>query len=37
MSDERPKFLDCVMTPEIIRAIRAKQETWDREHEKEEK
>lgn len=36
MSDERPKFLSCIMTPEIIRAIRAKQEAWDREHENEE-
>ncbi len=36
MSDERPKFPNCIMTPEIIRAIRAKQEAWDREHEKDE-
>ena len=36
MSDERPKFLNCIMTPEIIAEIRAKQEAWDREHEKDE-
>ena len=36
MSDERPKFLNCIMTPEIIAEIRAKQEAWDREHENEE-
>ena len=32
MSDEKLKFLNYIMTPEI----RAKQEIWDREHEKEE-
>lgn len=36
MSDERPKFLDCVMTSEIIVEIIAKQATWDKEHENEE-
>lgn len=36
MSDERPKFLDCVMTSEIIAEIRAKQEAWDKEHENED-
>ncbi len=36
MSDERPKFLDCVMTSEIIREIIAKQEAWDKEHENED-
>lgn len=35
MSDERPKFLNCVMTSEIIVEIIAKQEAWDREHENE--
>ena len=41
----RPRFLDCVMTPEIIRAIRNKQAEYDkdpagyerREHEREER
>ncbi len=37
MSDERPKFLNCVMTSEIIAEIRAKQEAWGKEHEKEDK
>ena len=36
MDNERPKFLDCIMTSEIIAEIRAKQEAWDREHEKDE-
>lgn len=41
----RPRFLDCVMTPEIIRAIRNNQAEYDkdpagyerREREKEER
>lgn len=37
MNDERPKFLNCIMTPAIIREIRDRQESWDKEHEKEDK
>ena len=29
----RPKFLNCVMTPEIIRAIRERQEFYDKDPE----
>ena len=35
MSDKRPEFLNCVMTPEIIQRIRSDQEAWDKEHEKD--
>jgi len=33
--DERPKFLNCIMTPEIIRDIRTRQEIWDKEHKRD--
>lgn len=35
MDDKRPEFLNCIMTPEIIREIRTKQEAWDEEHQGE--
>lgn len=35
MNEERPEFLNCVMTPEIIRDIRERQEAWDEEHKNE--
>jgi hypothetical protein len=34
--EERPKYLNCVMTPEIIRDIRERQEIWDKEYKDEE-
>lgn len=36
MEDKRPEFLNCIMTPEIIREIRARQEAWDKEHGEKE-
>ena len=32
MNDKRPDFLNCPMTPEIIRRIRESQDAWDKKH-----
>jgi hypothetical protein len=29
----RPRFLDCIMTPEVIRGIRERQEAYDKDPE----
>ena len=32
MKEERPEYPNCVMTPEVIRDIRERQEAWDKEN-----
>ncbi len=36
MNNKRPEYSNCIMTPEIIAEIRAKQEAWDREYEQKD-
>ena len=37
MSVERPKYLNCIMTPSVIRGVQERQRAWDRgERPKEE-
>lgn len=36
MEDKRPDYPNCVMTPEVIRGVKERQDAWDREHPEEE-
>lgn len=36
MGDRRPDYPNCVMTPEVIRGVKERQEAWDREHEQDD-
>jgi len=37
MTDRRPDYPNCVMTPEVIRGVQERQRAWDREHPEEAK
>jgi len=37
MTDKRPDYLNCPMTPGVIRGIKERQENWDRKHPEEVK
>ena len=35
MKERRPEYPNCVMTVEVIRGVKQRQEAWDREHKQE--
>lgn len=35
MSDKRPDYPNCFMTPGVISGVKERQEAWDKEHPEE--